>query len=128
MILPRLLKLRRQLFNQLFRDGYFHADMHPGNIFVTSDGLLVPIDFGIMGQLDFADRLFLRAFARCYLNRDYDKVAVCIMMLACWMIRSLWPPFPKACEALLIRYWANRLARYFAWSCSWPDSANLGSI
>ena len=46
-------------FNQVFRDGYFHADMHPGNIFITADGTLVPIDFGIMGQLDFSDRLFL---------------------------------------------------------------------
>ena len=62
-------------FNQVFRDGYFHADMHPGNIFVTSDGLLVPIDFGIMGQLDFVDRLFLARLLDAILNRDYDKVA-----------------------------------------------------
>ena len=45
-------------FNQVFRDGFFHADMHPGNIFIAPDGRLVPIDFGIMGHLDFADRLF----------------------------------------------------------------------
>jgi len=49
--------------------------MHPGNIFVTSDGLLVPIDFGIMGQLDFADRLFLARLLDAILKRDYDKVA-----------------------------------------------------
>ena len=35
-------------FNQVFRDGYFHADMHPGNIFIREDGVLVPIDFGII--------------------------------------------------------------------------------
>ena len=61
-------------FNQVFRDGYFHADMHPGNIFVTADGTLVPIDFGIMGQLDFSDRLFLELLM-AILERDYDLVA-----------------------------------------------------
>ena len=62
-------------FNQVFRDGYFHADMHPGNIFVTADGTLVPIDFGIMGQLDFSDRLFLARLLMAILERDYDYVA-----------------------------------------------------
>ena len=62
-------------FNQVFRDGYFHADMHPGNIFITSDGILVPIDFGIMGQLDFSDRMFLARLLMAILDRDYDYVA-----------------------------------------------------
>ena len=62
-------------FNQVFRDGYFHGDMHPGNIFITGDGTLVPIDFGIMGQLDLKDRLFLAQLLVAILTRDYDKVA-----------------------------------------------------
>ena len=62
-------------FNQVFRDGYFHADMHPGNIFITREGTLVPIDFGIMGQLDFSDRLFLARLLMAILERDYDRVA-----------------------------------------------------
>ena len=62
-------------FNQVFRDGYFHADMHPGNIFITADGTLVPIDFGIMGQLNFSDRLFLARLLMAILDRDYDLVA-----------------------------------------------------
>ena len=62
-------------FNQVLRDGYFHADMHPGNIFITADGTLVPIDFGIMGQLDFSDRLFLARLLMAILDRDYDYVA-----------------------------------------------------
>ena len=41
-------------FHQVFRDGFFHADMHPGNMFVTEDGVLMPVDFGIMGYLDRA--------------------------------------------------------------------------
>ncbi len=62
-------------FNQVFRDGYFHADMHPGNIFVTKQGILVPIDFGIMGSLGISDRLFLARLLLAILDRDYDKVA-----------------------------------------------------
>ncbi len=62
-------------FNQVFRDGYFHADMHPGNIFIRNDGYLVPIDFGIMGYLDFANRMFLARLLNSMLNRDYDEVA-----------------------------------------------------
>jgi ubiquinone biosynthesis protein len=62
-------------FNQVFRDGYFHGDMHPGNIFVTKDGTLVPIDFGIMGHLQFRDRLFLARLLNALLERDYDRVA-----------------------------------------------------
>ena len=62
-------------FNQVFRDGFFHADMHPGNIFIAADGTLVPIDFGIMGQLDFVDRLFLARLLTAMLDRDYDRVA-----------------------------------------------------
>ncbi len=65
----------RSFFNQVFRDGYFHADMHPGNIFVRPDGILVPIDFGIMGYLDFRDRLFLARLLSAMLDRDYDTVA-----------------------------------------------------
>ena len=62
-------------FNQVFRDGYFHADMHPGNIFVGADGRLVPIDFGIMGHLGFSDRMFLARLLSAMLDRDYDLVA-----------------------------------------------------
>lgn len=62
-------------FNQVFRDGYFHADMHPGNVFVDGDGLLVPIDFGIMGHLGPQDRLFLGRLMIAILDRDYDEVA-----------------------------------------------------
>jgi ubiquinone biosynthesis protein len=65
----------RSFFNQVFRDGFFHADMHPGNIFVRADGVLVPIDFGIMGHLDFNDRLFLARLLNAMLERDYDMVA-----------------------------------------------------
>ena len=62
-------------FFQVFRDGFFHADMHPGNIFIRDDGVLVPIDFGIMGDLSVKDRLFLAQLLNAILDRDYDAVA-----------------------------------------------------
>ena len=42
----------QSFFNQVFRDGFFHADMHPGNLFVDENGDIVAVDFGIMGRLD----------------------------------------------------------------------------
>ena len=62
-------------FYQVFRDGFFHADMHPGNIFIRDDGTLVPIDFGIMGDLSLEDRLFLARLLTAILDKDYDTVA-----------------------------------------------------
>ena len=62
-------------FQQVFRDGFFHGDMHPGNMFVTSEGTLVPVDFGIMGRLDQATRFYLADMLMAFLQRDYKKVA-----------------------------------------------------
>ncbi|MFV3129589.1 2-polyprenylphenol 6-hydroxylase [Niveispirillum sp. KHB5.9] len=62
-------------FNQVFRDGFFHADMHPGNMFVTEQGRLIAVDFGIMGRIDRQTRLYLADMLIGFLNRDYDLVA-----------------------------------------------------
>ncbi|MBO90021.1 MAG: 2-polyprenylphenol 6-hydroxylase [Rickettsiales bacterium] len=62
-------------FNQVFRDGFFHADMHPGNMFVGVDGVLSPVDFGIMGRLDKKTQNFLADMLIAFLNRDYQRVA-----------------------------------------------------
>jgi len=62
-------------FTQAFRDGFFHADMHPGNIFVTSDGRYQAIDFGIMGSLGDADKRYLAENFVAFFNRDYRAVA-----------------------------------------------------
>ena len=61
-------------FLQVFRDGFFHGDMHPGNIFIDKNGTLVPIDFGIMGRLKNKDRHFLALLLTYLLNKDYKKV------------------------------------------------------
>ncbi|HJS31203.1 MAG TPA: 2-polyprenylphenol 6-hydroxylase [Alphaproteobacteria bacterium] len=68
-------KAARAFFNQVFRDGFFHADMHPGNLFVAEDGALVAVDFGIMGRLDRSTRNYLADMLLGFLNGDYKSVA-----------------------------------------------------
>lgn len=62
-------------FRQVFYDGYFHADMHPGNLFVGQDGTIIPVDFGIMGRLDLKTRRYLAEMLLGFLTGDYRKVA-----------------------------------------------------
>ena len=57
------------------RDGFFHADMHQGNIFVDKNGQIIPIDFGIMGRLDKLSKRFLAEILYGFIQRDYKKVA-----------------------------------------------------
>ncbi len=57
------------------RDGFFHADMHPGNLFVDEKGRLVAVDFGIMGRLDAIARRFMAETLAGFLARDYRRVA-----------------------------------------------------
>ena len=57
------------------RDGFFHADMHQGNIFINESGQIVPIDFGIMGRIDKLNRRYLAEILFGFIQRDYKKVA-----------------------------------------------------
>lgn len=57
------------------RDGFFHADMHPGNLFVDDEGRLVAVDFGIMGRLGLKERRFLAEILLGFITRDYHRVA-----------------------------------------------------
>ena len=61
-------------FLQVFRDGFFHGDMHPGNILIDKESKLIPIDFGIMGRLSNKDRHFLALLLTYLLNKNYRKV------------------------------------------------------
>ena len=65
----------KSFFNQVFRDGFFHADMHPGNLFVLPDGRLAPVDFGIMGRIDHANQLLLAQILWAFFRGDFKKVA-----------------------------------------------------
>ena len=62
-------------FTQVFRDGFFHADMHPGNIFVSPQGQYIALDFGIMGTLSQRDKHYLARNFLAFFNRDYRRVA-----------------------------------------------------
>jgi ubiquinone biosynthesis protein len=57
------------------RDGFFHADMHPGNLFVDDERRLVAVDFGIMGRLGVKERLFLAEILYGFITRDYHRTA-----------------------------------------------------
>jgi len=69
----------RLFFTQVFRDSFFHADMHPGNIFISkqnpSDPKYIGIDFGIIGTLNSEDKRYLAENFVAFFNRDYLKVA-----------------------------------------------------
>lgn len=68
-------KAASAFFNQVFRDGFFHADLHPGNLFIASDGAIVAVDFGIMGRLDRKTRYYLADMLLAFLTGDYRRVA-----------------------------------------------------
>jgi hypothetical protein len=67
-------------FTQVFRDGFFHADMHPGNIFVATDGpargRYIALDFGIIGTLNDSDKKYLATNFLAFFQRDYRRVAL----------------------------------------------------
>ena len=61
----------QHFLRQAVRDGFFHADMHQGNLFVNENGQIVPVDFGIMGRVDKANRRFLAEILYGFIQRDY---------------------------------------------------------
>jgi ubiquinone biosynthesis protein len=74
--IPRLARAGVEIFfAQVFRDGFFHADMHPGNILVARDGRYVALDFGIMGTLTETDKSYLAQNFLAFFRRDYRRVA-----------------------------------------------------
>ncbi|KPC54099.1 ubiquinone biosynthesis regulatory protein kinase UbiB [Amantichitinum ursilacus] len=80
-------------FTQVFRDGFFHADMHPGNIFVAPDNRYIALDFGIVGTLSDSDKQYLAINFLAFFNRDYHRVAAA-------HIESGWVPRDTRVEEL----------------------------
>src|SRR5438552_10882086 len=96
--LPRLARAGVEIFfTQVFRDGFFHADMHPGNIFVATDaanrGKYIALDFGIMGTLSERDKGYLAQNFLAFFRRDYRRVATT-------HIESGWVPADTRVDAL----------------------------
>jgi ubiquinone biosynthesis protein len=65
----------QSFLRQAIRDGFFHADMHPGNLFVDAAGRIVAVDAGIMGRLGMKERRFLAEILLSFIRRDYRRVA-----------------------------------------------------
>ena len=68
-------RLMQTFLRHAMRDGFFHADMHPGNLFIDAEGRIVAVDFGIMGRLGAKERRFLAEILHGFLNRNYRRVA-----------------------------------------------------
>ncbi len=90
----------RAFFNQVFRDGFFHADMHPGNLFVGADGELVAVDFGIMGRIDVPTRHALADMLVGFLQGDYAKVAEVHFRAGFVPAEQSLGAFTQACRAI----------------------------
>ena len=74
--IPKLARAGVEIFfTQVFRDGFFHADMHPGNIMVDREGRYIALDFGIMGTLNDVDKHYLAQNFLAFFRRDYKRVA-----------------------------------------------------
>ncbi|EKF44131.1 ubiquinone biosynthesis protein AarF [Nitratireductor indicus C115] len=67
--------LIQSFLRHTLRDGFFHADMHPGNLFVEGDGTIVAVDFGIMGRIGRKERHFLAEILYGFITRDFRRVA-----------------------------------------------------
>lgn len=80
-------------YTQVFDYGFFHADMHPGNILCSDDGRYIGLDFGIVGCLAEEDKRYLAINILAFFNRDYKKVAIT-------HVESGWAPKDTSIEEL----------------------------
>jgi ubiquinone biosynthesis protein len=87
-------------FNQVFRDGFFHADMHPGNMLIDAEGAIVALDFGIMGRIDLPMRRHLAEILLGFLSRDYERVAAVFFSAGFVPPHQDQPAFQQACRAI----------------------------
>ncbi|MDP7650707.1 MAG: 2-polyprenylphenol 6-hydroxylase [Rhodospirillales bacterium] len=95
-----LSKAAAAFFKQVFRDGFFHGDLHPGNLFVQADGSIGAVDFGIMGRLDKATRRHLGELLLAFLGRDYRRAAE-VHFEAGWVPRhKSVDSFTQACRSI----------------------------
>ncbi|WP_425362635.1 2-polyprenylphenol 6-hydroxylase [Candidatus Tisiphia endosymbiont of Hybos culiciformis] len=93
-------KLAIMFFNQVYRDGFFHADLHPGNILVRSDGSIVLLDFGIMGRLSDKDRMAIAESLFGFLSKNYKLVALVHLRAGYIHQNTDLDLFAQACRAV----------------------------
>jgi ubiquinone biosynthesis protein len=104
-------KCAEAFFYQVFRDGFFHADMHGGNAFVDRQGRIVPVDFGIMGRVDPDSRGYLAELLVAFLRRDYRAVAEVQFRRATCRPTSRWRCSPRPAARSASRSSASRATR-----------------
>ena len=113
-----LAKAIELFFTQVFRDGFFHADIHPGNLLIDKQGRLVPLDFGIMGRLDAATRRFIAQILAGIGRRDYPAVARAYAragyLPAGQPVEKFAQAFRGVCEPLFARGEDHSFARLMA--------------
>ncbi len=93
-------KFAVMFFNQVYRDGFFHADLHPGNILVRSDGSIVLLDFGIMGRLSDKDRMAIAESLFGFLSKNYKLVALVHLRAGYIHQNTDLDLFAQACRAV----------------------------
>jgi ubiquinone biosynthesis protein len=99
--IPDLLRRAAEIFfKQVFRDGFFHADQHPGNLFVAADGAVAAVDFGIMGRLDRDTRYYLADMLIGFLSGDYRRVAEVHFAAGYVPRRRSLGAFTQACRSI----------------------------
>ena len=108
-------------FTQVFRDSFFHADMHPGNLHVDDNGRFVLFDYGIVGRLSDFDKEYLARNFIAFFNRDYRRVAQ-------MHVEAGWTPpdtdvadFEAEIRAVCEPIFAKPLKRYFFWPVAVAD-------
>lgn len=95
-----LIKAASASFRQVFRDGFFHADTHPGNMFVLPDGCIAVVDFGIMGRIDLKNRRAIAEMLVAFLQRNYRRAAE-VHFEAGWVPRDRSVDnFTQACRSI----------------------------
>lgn len=96
-----LTKLASSLFTQIFMDGFFHADLHPGNAFLDANtGDIIAVDFGIMGRLDWDSRAYIARIVHGFLNEDYRGVAELHFAAGYVPAHKNVAAFTQACKAV----------------------------
>ena len=93
-------KLIRAFLTQAFRDGFFHADLHPGNLFVDEAGDIGAVDFGIMGRLDRNTRRYVAELLLAFLTADYRRAAEVHFEAGYVPATKSTDAFAQACRAI----------------------------
>src|SRR5262249_54580244 len=93
-------KAASAFFNQVFRDGFFPADLPPGNLFIDAKGAIVAVDFGIMGRLDRRTRTFLADMLLGFLTGDYRRVSQVHFDAGYVPARQSVSAFAQACRSI----------------------------